>query len=332
VHAALTCARGITGAAGGGVGVGDQFVDLGGPGAHVFDQPTEVLEEGVRVLDQAQHAAAVAGFEGLLKNGEKSDGGRDGKRHGAQFAKDLLPLVESNATLVGTNIVSLAVLQHPNNSRKICRCTKLSLLSRDRKTRHLKKHGKQEPLCAIFLDEYALMTNAQQFAFEKAIEAEQRWSTLSLDVCHVCDGCHLTKMCRTTVDFGHTTKREYTPICGSCAHNPARNTAQNWVIPYWLDKHGTIHTNVPGELHDLTFAEKQLIALDSSHMSLIHLKNGTLVSRGHCVSVEQIKKEFFTTRPRKPGDLNLFNVRRSGRSSDNEVYERVLKVLKDTIY
>jgi hypothetical protein len=50
VHAALTCARGITGAAGGGVGVGDQFVNLGGPSAHVFDQPTEVVEKGVRVL------------------------------------------------------------------------------------------------------------------------------------------------------------------------------------------------------------------------------------------------------------------------------------------
>jgi hypothetical protein len=82
------------------------------------------------------------------------------------------------------------------------------------------------------------------------------------------------------VEFGHTTKREYRPICGSCAHNPARNTAQNWVIPNWLDRHGTIHTNVPGELNDLTFAEKQLIALDSIHMSFIHLKNGTLGSRG----------------------------------------------------
>jgi hypothetical protein len=53
------------------------------------------------VLGQA-HAAAVAGLEGLLKNGEEAYGGRDGKCHGAQFTKDLLPLAESNATLVGT--------------------------------------------------------------------------------------------------------------------------------------------------------------------------------------------------------------------------------------
>jgi hypothetical protein len=103
------------------------------------------------------------------------------------------------------------------------------------------------------------------------------------------------------------------------------------VIPYWLDRHGTIHKNVPGELNDLTFAEKQLIALASSHMSLIHLKNGTLGSRGHCVSIEQKISELFTTLPRKPGGLNLLNVRRSGRSSDNDIYERVFKVRKDKV-
>jgi hypothetical protein len=166
---------------------------------------------------------------------------------------------------------------------------------------------------------------------KKRLRQNRDGTNLSLDVCYVRDGCHLTKISRTTVKFGHTAKREYKPICGSCAHNPARNTAQNRVIPYWLDRHGTIHTNVPGELNDLNFAEKQLIALDSSHMSLIHLKNGTLGSRGHCVSVDQKISDLFTTLPRKPGDLNLLNVRRSGISLDNEVYERVLAVRKDKV-
>jgi hypothetical protein len=67
------------------------------------------------------------------------------------------------------------------------------------------------------------MTSAQQFAFEKAIEEEKRWSKLSLDVLHVCGGFHLTKMSRTMKEFGYTTKREHKLICGSCAHNPARN-------------------------------------------------------------------------------------------------------------
>jgi hypothetical protein len=101
---------------------------------------------------------------------------------------------------------SLAVLQRPFPKPLIYKQLKEDLsmhkivttLSRQ-KTRHLKRFGKQEPLCAMPLEEYELTTSIQQFDFEKLIEAEQRWSKLSLDVCHVCDGCHLTKMCRTTI-------------------------------------------------------------------------------------------------------------------------------------
>jgi hypothetical protein len=39
--------------------------------------------------------------------------------------------------------------------------------------------------CSMPLEEYELTTSTHQFAFEKSIEAEQRWSKLSLDVCHV---------------------------------------------------------------------------------------------------------------------------------------------------
>jgi hypothetical protein len=103
------------------------------------------------------------------------------------------------------------------------------------------------------------------------------------------------------------------------------------VIPHWLDEHGTVHTDVPRELSDLTFAEKQLIALASGHMSFIHLKNGTLGSMGHGVSVEQKISELFTPLPRKPGYLNILNVRRSGRSSYPEVYGMIFKVRKDKV-
>jgi hypothetical protein len=66
-------------------------------------------------------------------------------------------------------------------------------------------------------------------------------------------------------------------------------------------------------------------------MSLIHLKNGTLGSRGHCVSVDQKISELFLALPRKPGDLDFLNVLRSGRSSDQEVYARVFKVRRQKV-
>jgi hypothetical protein len=120
--------------------------------------------------------------------------------------------------------------------------------------------------------------------------------------------------------LGHSGERQTMPICDSCANNQIKNTSENTVIPYWIDKHGSRNFDVPQKLRDLTFAEKQRIALASAHMSLIHLKNGTLGSRGHCVSVEQKISELFLVLPRKPGDLDFLNMIRSGRSSDQEVY------------
>jgi hypothetical protein len=128
--------------------------------------------------------------------------------------------------------VSLAVLQYHlpkhllyKQQKEILLLHQIVITLSRQKMRYLKKHGKQEPLCAMPLHEYKLMTSAQQFSFEKGIEAEQRWSKLSLDVCHVCNGFHLTKMSRTMVELGHTTELQNKPICRSCAHNPAINTA-----------------------------------------------------------------------------------------------------------
>jgi hypothetical protein len=97
------------------------------------------------------------------------------------------------------------------------------------------------------------------------------------------------------------------------------------------NNNGSRNFDVPQELRDLTFAEKQLIALASAHISFIHLKNGTLGSRGHCVRVEQKISELFLLLPRKPGDLDFLNVIRSGRSSYQEVYERVFKVRRQKV-
>jgi hypothetical protein len=68
--------------------------------------------------------------------------------------------------------VSLTVLQYPFPKPLIYKQLKENLslhqivitLSRQ-KTRHLKKHGKKEPLCAIPLDEYELMTSADHHCF-----------------------------------------------------------------------------------------------------------------------------------------------------------------------
>jgi hypothetical protein len=145
---------------------------------------------------------------------------------------------------------------------------------------HLKQFGQQNPLCSLPFDRYEALPPTEQHASEKGTEAEELWSKLSFDVCNVCQGCHLTITRKTLLAFGHIDEIQRKTMYGSCANNPKNNTAQNRVIPYWIDRHGSRHTTVPQELSDLTFAEKQLIAVASRHVSLIHLKNDTLGSRG----------------------------------------------------
>jgi hypothetical protein len=150
------------------------------------------------------------------------------------------------------------------------------------------------------------MTPTQQISFEITIETERRWSNFNLEVCHICQGCHLGTMNRTIIEVGHSGERQTVTICDSCANNQIKNTSDNRVIPYWIDKYGSRHVVVTHELRDLTFAEKQLIALASAHMSLIRLKNGTLGSRGHFVSVEQKISELFLVLPRKQPHLSVW--------------------------
>jgi hypothetical protein len=139
---------------------------------------------------------------------------------------------------------------------------------------------------------------------------------MSFDVCPICQGCHLTTTRKTLVEFGHTNEIQRKPSYGSCANKPKKNMNQNRVIHYWMDMHDSHHTTIPEELSGLKFAEKQLISVSSSHISLIHLMNGTLGSRIHCVAVEQDIAKLFLILPIDPIYLNILSVRRSEISSD----------------
>jgi hypothetical protein len=62
-------------------------------------------------------------------------------------------------------------------------------------------------------------------------------------------------MKRKIVELGHSGERQTMPICDSCADNQIKNTSENRVIPYWIDKYGSQNVDVPQELRDLTFSE-----------------------------------------------------------------------------
>ena len=70
----------------------------------------------------------------------------------------------------------------------------------------------------------------------------------------------------------------------------------------------------------------QLIGLATSHMNLIHLKNGTLGSTGHVVAIEQNLSEIALMLPRLPSSINIIKLIRKGITKDQDVYQRMFKV------
>jgi hypothetical protein len=111
--------------------------------------------------------------------------------------------------------VSLDIFQYPFPKPDIYRhlkggltlkqmCANMMTIKRNR----FKKLVKQETFCSLPFEDYESMTPTQQFSFEKALETERIWSNFNLEVCHICQGCHLGTMKRTIVELGHSGERE----------------------------------------------------------------------------------------------------------------------------
>jgi hypothetical protein len=103
-------------------------------------------------------------------------------------------------------------------------------------------------------------------------------------------------------------------VCGRCYNNHQKLTENNKVVSYWLNDNNEKMINVPEELSILPLAEKNLIALTSAHMCLVHLKNGSFGSREHICAVAQDLSEMCMILPRCLAGLNFIVILRRGRT------------------
>jgi hypothetical protein len=71
-------------------GQGNQFTEVGRPGTKGVCQRAEVGGASIDMAIEA-HAVGIATTESVLEHGEETGGTRDGKRHGAKFAQELVP-------------------------------------------------------------------------------------------------------------------------------------------------------------------------------------------------------------------------------------------------
>jgi len=193
------------------------------------------------------------------------------------------------------------------------------------KIRH-KRFRQGQNICKIPEREYMKLIVKDRRVFEQTIFYERRVSDRKLSVCSICQSCRMTQMKHTKNGWKLGYKEKRIQVCNSCFLDGTKFTTTNKVIPYWVDSDGKEHTKVPEELKSLTLAEKGMIALASPHMTLVHLKNGTLGSRGHVCSVEQSICEVAYTLPRLPKDVKIIRVARSGRKANQEHELKVFKV------
>ena len=151
---------------------------------------------------------------------------------------------------------------------------------------------------------------------------------------YICDNCKLsslTKMVKKKLSVTPYGGVNYGFVCNSCNTNYEKYSVNNYIVPYWIDDEGTKHTDIPNQLIDLTYAEKQLIALASSHMNLVHLKNGTLGSTGHVVALEQDLSEIAMVLPRLPDTINVIKILRKGVTKDQDTYQKMFKVRRSKV-
>jgi hypothetical protein len=92
-----------------------------------------------------------------------------------------------------------------------------------------------------------------------------------------CDVCHQRRL-KILVTDG---------ICSRCRSQKGKYTFchGNKTLPTWV-KNNMIKYSVPPELQSLTIAEKLLIQRISPLIPVIHIKNGSVGSRGHVVSLD----------------------------------------------
>ena len=125
-------------------------------------------------------------------------------------------------------------------------------------------------------------------------------------------------------------------ICSRCNREKSEEhkfSHGNSALPTWIDSDGNVRYSIPMELSELTLAEKLLIQKVSPLIPVIHIKNGTLGSRGHVVSFFQDISGICNELPRLPNNVTMVKVVRQSLSNDGEAIRKAfmvnrLKVLK----
>ena len=143
---------------------------------------------------------------------------------------------------------------------------------------------------------------------------EEKMTNLSYKKCNI---CHQRRL-KLIVNDG---------ICSRCRQQKGLNkfSHNNKTLPTWT-KNNIVNYTVPKELQDLTLAEKMLIQRVSPLIPVLHIKNGSIGSRGHVVSFYQDITGICDELPKLPSHVSIVKVIRSGITAKGENISNSLNV------
>jgi hypothetical protein len=139
-----------------------------------------------------------------------------------------------------------------------------------------------------------------------------------------CSICHQRRL-NMVVKFG---------VCSRCKAEKFVNkfTHENRALPVWIDSEtGQIHYELPEELKNLSIAEKLLIQKVSPLVPVIHIKNGVLACRGHCVSFFQDISSICDVFPKLPSEVTMVKVIRTSTTKGGDIVDRAFTVNKQKV-
>ena len=123
-------------------------------------------------------------------------------------------------------------------------------------------------------------------------------------------------------------------ICNRCAQEKkGRNkfNDENAALPTWIDKNGRKRYDIPKVLLDLSLAEKLIIQQVSPFIPVIHIKNGSMGSRGHVVSFYQDITSICNVFPRLPSEVTMVKVVRSSLTKNGDAIEKAFNINKEKV-
>ena len=123
-------------------------------------------------------------------------------------------------------------------------------------------------------------------------------------------------------------------MCNRCKkETEGRNrfSNRNKTLPTWTDKQGTVHYELPEILKELMVAEKLLIQKVSPIVPVIHIKNGTIGSRGHCVSFFQDITNMCQVFPRLPSQVTIVKVICKSKCKDRNIVNKAFTINRNRV-